>query len=679
MAKGDGYAVCTMKKQTGVAGGLSAHIDREIWDEENQCMVPFRPASVRHDERTALNREYIESAQKIGRTQAIWKRLNDAGFSRKKDDKTKDGKKTRKIKQDAVIALCFVCSSDEETMKRLEAEGKLDEWIEATLEWFRKEFGEENVVSAVLHMDETTPHLHITVVPITTKEAKERKEKPKFDENGKPIRKYVTDQEGKIILDEKGRATPVKRSYKKMDVTARLSAKDIANPMSMDRWQEEYPKAVAKFGMKRGVKGSPLKNTPPAEYNLAQIKEQTVEAQQQLDTINSEKDAAVTAKEQALKERDAAVLDTQDIVREGTEKKEQLNREADQLQQTVETKSGELAGIKTAIEEESSVLQRMREEEGKLDDAIAEKKQEQERMSKETWLDTMKGLVNKSEKDKKYLAEIARLEKENLAVDPNGKPVLYKSGNQASWPRYADLLHSQIQAEKNKRQKAIQDALDAENKKHQEEVKKLNKSITDLKNQVTEKNTLIDKLQREKEALTKRLKEVKDAFLNIFCGPKFRSAVNAIIERFNGDQTRFTVPQKDRIEESLAGEKTINDRKALGKDAVDVAKIITDDKAEWFYIPKEVGEIAEKKWDENQALLRAAADTVIKMSKTSGMRHFDAAGLATIDAYLSTDAGTVDDIWAEAAGETGYWSDYAKRALYAYVNGESMRNGLGRG
>ena len=108
MAKGDGYAVCTMKKQTGAAGGLSAHIDREIWDEENQCMVPFRPASVRHDERTALNREYIESAQKIGRTQAIWNRLQEAGFSRKKDDKRDDGKKTRKIKEDAVIALCFV-------------------------------------------------------------------------------------------------------------------------------------------------------------------------------------------------------------------------------------------------------------------------------------------------------------------------------------------------------------------------------------------------------------------------------------------------------------------------------------------------------------------------------------------------------------------------------------------
>lgn len=675
MAKGDGFAVCTMKKQTGAAGGLSAHIDREIWDEENQCMVPFRPASVRDDARTALNRECIESARKIGRTQAIWNRLREAGFSRKKDDRTEDGKKTRKIKQDAVIALCFVCTSDEETMKRLEAEGKLDEWIEATLEWFRKEFGEENVVSAVLHMDETTPHLHITVVPITTKEAKERKEKPKFDENGKPIRKYVTDKEGNIILDEKGRATPVKRSYKKMDVTARLSAKDIANPMSMDRWQEEYPKAVEKFGLKRGVKGSPLKNTPPAEHNLAQIKEQTVEAQQQLDTINSEKDAAVTAKEQALKERDAAVLDTQDIVRKGTEKKEQLNREADQLQQTVETKSGELAGIKTAIEQESSVLQRMREEEGKLDDAIAEKKQEQERMSKETWLDTMKGLVNKSDKDKKYLAEIARLEKENLAVDENGKPVLYKSGNQASWPRYAELLHGLIRKEREKGKEAVSTAVAEEKSKNQTTINKLNKKITSLQGELDEKQRLIDRLEKEKKALLERIKSIKDGILNFF-GPKFRAAVNSIVDRFNGNQSWFTYPQKDVIETSLATEQTIDERKGLGKDAVYIARIITEDHDKWVRIPAEVDQIAEKKWDENRAKLDAAAAAVIRMSNTSGMKNFDQAGRTAIDEYLKIEGASVDDIWDEASSKVGYWADYAKRALYAYAKGESIQNGL---
>ena len=671
MAKGDGFAVCTMKKQTGAAGGLSAHIDREIWDEENQCMVPFRPASVRNDARTALNRECIESAQKIGRTQAIWNRLQEAGFSRKKDNKRDDGKKTRKIKEDAVIALCFVCTSDEETMKRLEAEGKLDEWIEATLDWFRKEFGEENVVSAVLHMDETTPHLHVTVVPITTEEARVRKEKPKFDENGKPIRKYETDKDGNIILDAKGRATPVKRSYKKKEVTARLSAKDIANPTSMDRWQEEYPKAVEKFGLKRGVKGSTLKNTPPAEHNLEQIQKQTAEAKRQLDTVNIEKNTAISEKEDAIAEKDVAVQERNAAKQE----KQQLDNQIDQLQQSVETKSGELEKVEDAIAEKSSVLQDMRDEENKLEDAIAEKKQVQERMSKETWLDTMKGIVNKSDKDKKYLAEIARLEKENLAVNEKGEPVLYKSGNQASWPRYAELLRSLIQKEKDKRQPAIDEAVSELNKKHQAQVKVLNQKISTLQGQLDEKEKLIDKLKREKEELLKRIKAIKDSFMNTLFGPKFRAAVDAVIERFNGNQNWFTRPQKGTIETSLATESTIEDRKSLGKDMVDVARIIVEDPDEWKRIPAEVDQIAEKKWDENQALLQTAANAVVDLSKTSGRKSFSPSESAAIDAYLQS-GGSTNDIWDAAKHDVGYWGDYAKRVLDSYGKGQTQAAGL---
>ena len=74
MAKGDGFAVCTMKKQSGGGGGLSAHIDREVYDAELDRMIPFRPASVRDDSRTILNRECIESTVIIGRTRAKEKR-----------------------------------------------------------------------------------------------------------------------------------------------------------------------------------------------------------------------------------------------------------------------------------------------------------------------------------------------------------------------------------------------------------------------------------------------------------------------------------------------------------------------------------------------------------------------------------------------------------------------------
>lgn len=42
---------------------------------------------------------------------------------------------------------------------------KLDEWIQANLEFFKKSFG-DNVVQATLHLDETTPHIHFMIMPV---------------------------------------------------------------------------------------------------------------------------------------------------------------------------------------------------------------------------------------------------------------------------------------------------------------------------------------------------------------------------------------------------------------------------------------------------------------------------------------------------------------------------------
>ena len=53
--------------------------------------------------------------------------------------------------------------------------GRLDSWIDANLKWLRETFGNENLVSCVLHMDEKTPHLHATVVPIVAGERVRRK------------------------------------------------------------------------------------------------------------------------------------------------------------------------------------------------------------------------------------------------------------------------------------------------------------------------------------------------------------------------------------------------------------------------------------------------------------------------------------------------------------------------
>jgi hypothetical protein len=65
-----------------------------------------------------------------------------------------------------VLAVEMILSASPEFF---EADPKnLDEWVSAKLDFLHNTYS-ENVVNAVLHMDETTPHLHVFIVPIDEK------------------------------------------------------------------------------------------------------------------------------------------------------------------------------------------------------------------------------------------------------------------------------------------------------------------------------------------------------------------------------------------------------------------------------------------------------------------------------------------------------------------------------
>jgi len=73
-------------------------------------------------------------------------------------------------------------SGTPEDMQRIQLTGKLDEWCKDNIEWLQDTFGNDNVVSAVLHMDEKTLHIHATVVPIVQGERRKAKQE---ENNGK--------------------------------------------------------------------------------------------------------------------------------------------------------------------------------------------------------------------------------------------------------------------------------------------------------------------------------------------------------------------------------------------------------------------------------------------------------------------------------------------------------------
>lgn len=72
----------------------------------------------------------------------------------------------RKIKDDAVLITSFILGSDKEFFDRITAEQQKQFFADCT-DFFSERYGKENVVSAVVHLDESTPHLHLNLMPVT--------------------------------------------------------------------------------------------------------------------------------------------------------------------------------------------------------------------------------------------------------------------------------------------------------------------------------------------------------------------------------------------------------------------------------------------------------------------------------------------------------------------------------
>jgi Plasmid recombination enzyme len=77
-----------------------------------------------------------------------------------------------KFRSNAVLAMEGVLSASPRYFRREDPSkaGSFDpartaEWVERSLTWLKSEFG-DRLVSAVLHLDEATPHIHIAVVPL---------------------------------------------------------------------------------------------------------------------------------------------------------------------------------------------------------------------------------------------------------------------------------------------------------------------------------------------------------------------------------------------------------------------------------------------------------------------------------------------------------------------------------
>ncbi len=115
-----------------------------------------------------------------------------------------------RIRSNAVLALEHVMTASRDFYQQGDAGGqaaRLDEWTTRSMAWLRDRYGDANVVAAILHKDEQTPHIQALVVPL-------------HDDKGLNAKYWI-------------------------DGRAKLAA-----------MQDSYARAMEPLGLERGVKGS---------------------------------------------------------------------------------------------------------------------------------------------------------------------------------------------------------------------------------------------------------------------------------------------------------------------------------------------------------------------------------------------------------------------------------------
>ena len=228
-----GYAVLHLEKAKGTDSRMSAHIERTVHPKNADRT------------RTHLNRELVQFPEGVrNRTQAIAHRIETAGIR-------------RKVSANQVKAIRILLTGSNKDMKQMEAEGRIEDWCNDSLKWIRETYGEQNLVSAVLHMDEKTPHIHATVIPIVTGE---RRKAGQEEQNGK-------------------------KKYRKKNLQdVRLCADDVMARHRLKHYQDTYAQAMNKYGLQRGVDGSLAKHISTMQY-YKQLVEQQDSLQENIENL----------------------------------------------------------------------------------------------------------------------------------------------------------------------------------------------------------------------------------------------------------------------------------------------------------------------------------------------------------------------------------------------------------
>lgn len=228
-----------------------------------------------------------------------------------------------KARANSVLALDTLYTASSEFFQG-KTNGENDTFFRDCLKFHERHFG--HIISAVIHYDETTPHLHVISVPLT--------------------------QDG------------------------RLSARDvIGNKAKMSKAQDEFFEQVGKgYGLERGIHmdgQEKKKHISAQEHELREIRQKIARGQEELEAIEHSKE---TARTRAQTARQTAT----ELQKEVEQLQEERSRQHNSLKMLSASKTDrqkELRGINNAIRQKQRELEAIKEDVEEVKEYLTEGQQ----------------------------------------------------------------------------------------------------------------------------------------------------------------------------------------------------------------------------------------------------------------------------------------------------------------
>lgn len=220
------YSVCHLSKFTkGTIKGVEIHNQREKDKSHTNPDIDWT--------RTKLNYD-LHNQKQISFTRAVNERINKLNL-------------TRAVRKDAIVMAGFIVSSDKLFFDFM-SEQQQKQFFEDSYNFLAERYGKENVVSAIVHNDEKTPHMHFEFVPVTA--------------------------------------------------DGRLSAKALLTKTELQRLHTAYYESVGqRYGLARGIEGSKAEHVDTARYKAHIATCEAKHKKEYLESLSTENEPVSVLKE----------------------------------------------------------------------------------------------------------------------------------------------------------------------------------------------------------------------------------------------------------------------------------------------------------------------------------------------------------------------------------------------